>query len=69
MMLLQQYGLIGISGAATRDEALAAAVWALKSTALALDIVVVVTAHLPHWTRGRTDPRPAIEDFGARSTP
>ncbi len=52
-------------GAATRDEALAAAVWALKSTALALDIVVMVTAHLPHWTRGRTDPRPAIEDFGA----
>ncbi|MBX3174556.1 MAG: DnaB-like helicase C-terminal domain-containing protein [Gemmatimonadaceae bacterium] len=58
--------LQALAGAsATKDEALAAAVWALKSAALSLSVTVLVTAHLPHWTRGRQDPRPALEDFGA----
>lgn len=51
--------------AATRDDALATAVWALKSAALTLDITVIVTAHLPKWERARQDPRPTLEDFGA----
>lgn len=52
-------------GAQTQDEALAAAVRQLKALALELDLTVVVTAHIPRWERGRPDPRPSLEDFGA----
>lgn len=51
-------------GAGAEDEALAAAVRTLKGMALERDVAMVVTAHLPGWTR-RTDPRPTLEDFGA----
>jgi replicative DNA helicase len=51
-------------GAGAEDEALAVAVRTLKGIALDRDIAVLVTAHLPGWTR-RTDARPTLEDFGA----
>jgi replicative DNA helicase len=52
-------------GAGAQDETLAAAVRTLKSVALDGDVAVLVTAHLPGWERGRGDPRPTLEDFGA----
>jgi replicative DNA helicase len=51
-------------GTGSEDDALAAAIRTLKGIALDRDVAVVVTAHLPGWTR-RTDPRPTLEDFGA----
>lgn len=51
-------------GAGAEDDALAVAVRTLKGIALDRDIAVLVTSHLPGWTR-RTDPRPTLEDFGA----
>jgi replicative DNA helicase len=47
-----------------QDEDLAAAVRMLKSAAVAQDVCVLVTAHLPAWV-SRPDPRPVLDDFGA----
>ncbi len=52
-------------GTGAQDEMLAAAVRTLKTIALDNDVAVIVTAHLPGWERGRLDPRPTLEDFGA----
>jgi replicative DNA helicase len=48
----------------TPDEELAAVVRTLKAAAVAEDVCVVVTAHLPSMGT-RPDPRPVLEDFGA----
>jgi len=53
------------SGARDRDEELATAVLRLKSLAIELGIALLVTAHLPALSRGRPDPRPTLDDFGA----
>ena len=45
-------------------EGTAAAVRALKALAVDLDAAVLVTAHLPGLS-ARSDPRPALDDFGA----
>ncbi|MBI3791184.1 MAG: AAA family ATPase [Gemmatimonadetes bacterium] len=47
------------------DEELAAAVRGLKQLALELDLALVVTAHLPHFERGRANLRPQLDDLGA----
>lgn len=52
-------------GEGAQDDALAAAVRALKAVALDMDLIVLVTAHLPEWERARPEPRPTLEDFGA----
>ncbi|HUQ82796.1 MAG TPA: DnaB-like helicase C-terminal domain-containing protein [Gemmatimonadaceae bacterium] len=52
-------------GTHTLDEEMAAAVRALKRLATARDVCVVVTSHLPTFTRDRKDPRPQLDDFGA----
>ena len=52
------------SGAHTRDEELATAVLHLKVLAIELGVALLVTAHLPALTRGRSDPRPTLDDFG-----
>ena len=53
-------------GAGVRDaaEETAAAVRALKTLAIDLDVAIVVTAHLP-GLGPREDPRPRLDDFGA----
>lgn len=53
-----------LSGVRSQDEELATAVRALKAEAVAQDVCVLATAHLPAWTP-RPDPRPVLEDFGA----
>ncbi len=51
---------------ATRlQERVAQSVRALKALAVARDIVVVVTAQLPHLRSTRPDPRPTLDDLGA----
>jgi replicative DNA helicase len=55
-------------GPGAQDEALAAAMRALKSVALDFDVTVLVTSHIPKWERSRPDPRPTLEDFGALGT-
>lgn len=45
-------------------EEMAAAVRALKTLAVDLDIAILITAHLPGLTP-REDPRPTLDDFGA----
>ncbi len=52
-------------GSRAQDEELAAVIRALKGLAVSRDICVVVTSHLPGWRR-REDPRPTLEDFGAK---
>ncbi|WKW11195.1 AAA family ATPase [Pseudogemmatithrix spongiicola] len=52
-------------GQGPQDELLASAVRALKAAALDMDVTVLVTAQLTRWERGRPDPRPALDDFGA----
>lgn len=47
-----------------RDEALAAAVLALKRLALTHDAAIVCLAHLPNLDRQRHDRRPRLGDFG-----
>jgi len=47
------------------EEALGYALLACKRLALARDLAVLVTAHLPRLDRGRLDRRPRLEDFGA----
>lgn len=53
-------------GAGTRESAeeMAAAVRALKTLAVDLDVAIVITAHLPGLAP-REDPRPTLDDFGA----
>lgn len=52
-------------GSGPQDELLASAVRALKAAALDMDVTVLVTAQLTRWERGRPDPRPTLDDFGA----
>jgi replicative DNA helicase len=47
------------------DEELASAIRALKQLALELDLALLVTAHLPRFTRERDDLRPQLDDLGA----
>jgi replicative DNA helicase len=42
------------------------AVRALKTMAVELGIVLLVTAHLPGLDRTRANPRPTLDDFGSR---
>jgi replicative DNA helicase len=51
-------------GVMPRDEELAAATQALKHLAVALDVAVLVTSHLP-LLAARQDRRPQLDDFGA----
>lgn len=53
------------TGVRERDEEMAAAVRALKSLALELDVTILLTAPLATGVRGRPDPRPRLEDLGA----
>ncbi len=52
------------AGARAQDEELAAAVRALKAEAVAQDVCVLATAHLPAWAP-RPDARPVLDDLGA----
>lgn len=56
-------------GARTQDEEMAAAVRALKATALDHDVAVLLAAHLPALQRDRHDLRPQLDDFGALGAP
>ena len=47
------------------EERVAQAVRALKALSVARDVVVLVTAQLPHLRAGRADPRPTLDDLGA----
>ena len=51
--------------AARLEERTAQAVRALKALAVDRDLVVIVTAQLPHLTATRPDPRPTLDDLGA----
>jgi replicative DNA helicase len=44
------------------------AILPLKALALDLGLVLLVTAQVPGLDRGRSDPRPTLDDFGARHT-
>lgn len=50
----------------TLDDDLALAVRALKAHALDARVAILLTAHVPALDRARADPRPALDDFGAR---
>jgi replicative DNA helicase len=50
--------------AARLEERVALSVRALKALAVDRDLVVLVTAQLPHHKAGRPDPRPTLEDLG-----
>jgi replicative DNA helicase len=52
-------------GSRSQDEELAAAVRALKALAVERDLCVIVTSQLPGLER-RDDPRPTLDDLGAR---
>ena len=56
------------TGAKALDEETATAVRALKRIATERDVCVLVTSHLPAFTRDRKDPRPQLDDFGALGT-
>jgi replicative DNA helicase len=51
--------------AARLEERTAQAIRALKALAVERDLVVLVTAQLPHLTATRPDPRPTLDDLGA----
>ena len=53
------------TGATSLEEETASAIRALKRIATDRDICVLVTSHLPAFTRDRKDPRPQLDDFGA----
>jgi len=53
------------TGRHLQEEELAAAVRRLKGLAIELGVAILVTAHLPGLDRGRSDPRPRLDDFGA----
>lgn len=46
------------------EDRVALSVRALKALAVDRDLVVLVTAQLPHHRAGRPDPRPTLEDLG-----
>ncbi len=48
-----------------QEEELAQVLRELKGLAVRRNCVVVVVAHLTHSVRGRDDPRPRLDDFGA----
>jgi replicative DNA helicase len=50
------------------EEELAQAMRDLKGLAVRRNCVVLVVAHLIHGVRGRDDPRPRLDDFGALGT-
>lgn len=56
------------TGGRPLDEETATAVRALKRVATERDVCVLVTSHLPAFTRDRKDPRPQLDDFGALGT-
>jgi replicative DNA helicase len=56
------------TGGKPLDEETATAVRALKRIATERDVCVLVTSHLPAFTRDRKDPRPQLDDFGALGT-
>ncbi len=49
-----------------RDDALAAAVLAMKGVALSCNAAVLLLTHLPSLDRARADRRPRLTDFGVR---
>jgi len=51
--------------AARLEERVAQSVRALKSLAVAKDLVIMVIAQLPHLQSSRPDPRPTLDDLGA----
>jgi replicative DNA helicase len=51
--------------AARLEERTAQAIRALKAVAVERDLVVLVTAQLPHLIATRPDPRPTLDDLGA----
>jgi replicative DNA helicase len=51
-------------GGGVNQETLVKAVALLKRLAVELNIVVLLTAHLPGLESGRADPRPRLDDFG-----
>jgi replicative DNA helicase len=53
------------TGGNSQEENLAGAVLALKALAVALDVAIVVVAHLATSPTGRPNQRPALDDFGA----
>ncbi|MBX9928026.1 MAG: DnaB-like helicase C-terminal domain-containing protein [Gemmatimonadaceae bacterium] len=57
-------GLVG--NVRAQEEELAAAVRVLKALAVELDLVVVLTSHVPLLDGRRPDPRPTLDDFGAQ---
>ena len=54
-----------VAGTRSHDEELAAAVLALKSLAISLNVALVVTTHLDPNLAGRPNQRPTLDDFGA----
>jgi replicative DNA helicase len=52
-------------GAATLDEELARAVREMKDLAVRRNCAILLVSHLSATPRGRSDARPALEDFGA----
>jgi replicative DNA helicase len=55
-------------GARSLEEDVAVAARALKRLAVMGDLCVLATSHLPLLERGRKDPRPQLDDFGALGT-
>ena len=52
-------------GARDREEEMAAAILALKGLAIEVGAVIVVASDVPTLLRGRQNPRPSLDDFGA----
>ena len=53
------------SGTRPLEEDMAVAARTLKRLAVARDVCVLATSHLPFLVRDRKDPRPQLDDFGA----
>ena len=53
------------NGARPLEEDIAVAARTLKRLAVARDVCVLATSHLPFLVRDRKDPRPQLDDFGA----
>lgn len=54
-----------VSGVHGLDEELAAAIRELKAIAVRRNCTVLLVSHLDRTVRGRPDPRPTLDDFGA----
>lgn len=52
-------------GGRDREEEVAAAILALKGLAIEVGAVIVVVSDVPTLLRGRQNPRPSLDDFGA----